>query len=100
MMKKLIVLMILLFAGAAIADEYVNGYNRNNGTHVDSYHRTSPDNSMYNNYSTQGNTNPYTGSQGTVSPYSSYGNSGGYGGGFNSQPSGQGSQINYGNPWN
>ena len=70
-MKKLIVLMIVLFSSSAIADEYVNGYTRNNGAYVAPHYRSSPDGSTYNNYSTQGNTNPYTGQAGTVAP--SYG---------------------------
>lgn len=97
-MKVFILIIMSLCANLVQADEYVNGYTRNNGTYVSPYHRSSPDGSMYNNYSTQGNTNPYTGSQGTVSPYSNYGN-GGYGGGFNSYPSNQGEAVRYPNPW-
>ena len=75
-MKKIFVLMIVLFATSAIADEYVNGYTRSNGTYVQPHYRSSPDSTNLNNYSTQGNTNPYTGTQGTVSPnYQSYDNS-------------------------
>ncbi len=47
------------------SDVQVNSYQRSNGTDVNSYYRTSPDNSIYNNYSTQGNINPYTGERGT-----------------------------------
>lgn len=67
---------------AAQADDYVNGYTRSNGTTVQGYYRTSPDGNPGNNYSTQGNYNPYTGHTGTVSPTSSYGGYGGqtYGG--------------------
>lgn len=53
----------------ALADEYVQGHYRQNGTYVQPYHRSSPDNSVYNNYSTRGNVNPYTGQVGTVNPY-------------------------------
>lgn len=68
-MKTLILTAVLIaIAAPAFADEYVNGYYRQNGTYVEPYHRTAPDNSLYNNYSTQGNTNPYTGQQGTVNP--------------------------------
>ncbi|PPK77291.1 hypothetical protein B0F87_102403 [Methylobacter tundripaludum] len=67
-MKKIIALIIVLFANAVVADEYVNGYIRSNGTYVEPHYRSSPDSSTYNNYSTQGNTNPYTGTQGTISP--------------------------------
>jgi hypothetical protein len=60
---------VLVSAGAASADTYVNGYYRNNGTYVAPHYRTSPDNSRLNNYGAQGNTNPYTGQRGTVNPY-------------------------------
>jgi hypothetical protein len=68
-MKKIfITIAFISFATQAMADEYVNGYTRSNGTYVESYHRTVPDGNPYNNYSTQGNTNPYTGEQGHVNP--------------------------------
>lgn len=62
------------------ADEYVNGYYRNNGTYVAPYERTQPNNSLFDNYSSKPNVNPYTGQAGTVNPYQyqqpSYGNYG------------------------
>ena len=65
-MKKLLVLLALLFSLLnALADTYVNGYYKKDGTYVNGYTRSSPDSTNLNNYSTQGNTNPYTGSQGT-----------------------------------
>jgi len=51
-------------------DQLVNGYSRQNGTYVDSYHRTVADDNPYNNYSTRGNVNPYTDAPGTVNPNS------------------------------
>lgn len=54
-----------MMAGIAMADQNVNGYYRANGTYVQPYTRSSSDSSYNNNYSTQGNTNPYTGQQGT-----------------------------------
>lgn len=51
-------------------DQTVNGYTRRDGGNVQPYHRTMPDNNRLNNYSTQGNVNPYTGQMGTVNPYS------------------------------
>lgn len=70
-MKKLI-LGILLFSGIAQADVYVDGYYRSNGTYVSPHYRSSPNSTVYDNYSTQGNVNPYTGSYGTKSPNSYY----------------------------
>lgn len=55
---------------ASVADTYVRGHTRNNGAYVQPHMRTNPDRTMYNNYSTRGNVNPYTGRAGTVKPYS------------------------------
>ncbi|WP_200945677.1 hypothetical protein [Burkholderia sp. Leaf177] len=49
-------------------DQQVNGYSRSNGTYVEPYHRTEADSNPYNNYSSQGNVNPYTGQVGHKSP--------------------------------
>lgn len=61
----------------AYADTYVNGYTRKDGTYVQPHYRSSPDGNPYNNWSTKGNVNPYTGELGTrnVTPDNSYGNS-------------------------
>lgn len=44
---------------------WVNGYYRKDGTYVKGYWRSSPDDSVSNNWSTIGNVNPYTGEAGT-----------------------------------
>ncbi|MCA6534937.1 MAG: hypothetical protein IM597_12415 [Pseudanabaena sp. M176S2SP2A07QC] len=41
-------------------DVSVDGYYRNNGTYVDPYYRTAPNQTRDDNYSTRGNINPYT----------------------------------------
>ena len=56
------------FASTASADQYVNGHFRRDGTYVEPYYRSSPNNTPYDNYSTRGNVNPYTGQAGTVEP--------------------------------
>lgn len=66
--------LILAFAFPALGqfygrDQRVDGYTRQDGTHVDPYHRTVPDHDRFNNYSTRDNINPYTGQRGTVDPY-------------------------------
>ena len=43
----------------------VKGYTRKNGTYVAPHYRSSPDRNFYNNWSTKGNINPYTGKEGT-----------------------------------
>lgn len=86
--------MRIIIAGALLgalalpcaAGEYVNGYVRSNGTYVQPYYRSAPDSTTLNNYSTQGNVNPYTGEAGTKAP--TYGSTYqaptyGYGGGNN-----------------
>lgn len=45
--------------------EYVHGYTRSNGTYVQGYERSAPNGTVTDNYSYNGNTNPYTGSVGT-----------------------------------
>ncbi len=66
-MRKLAV--ALLFLGfvtdnALARDTHVRGYTRSDGTYVAPHHRTTPDNTVNNNYGTQGNRNPYTNEDG------------------------------------
>lgn len=61
-----------MFSSTANADTWVNGYMKSNGTYVPGHFRSSPDGSVDNNWSTEGNVNPYTGRIGTRNP-SSYG---------------------------
>lgn len=49
----------------ALADQYVKGHTRSDGTYVAPHHRSSPNSVQYDNYSTKGNTNPYTGERGS-----------------------------------
>jgi hypothetical protein len=68
-MKKLALIMAMVaFTGSAYAGEYVNGYTRSNGTYVQGYTRSTSDNSYNNNYEVKGNTNPYSGNEGTRTP--------------------------------
>ncbi len=53
----------------ATENHYVQPYTKSNGTYVQGHYQTSPDSNIYNNYSTRGNVNPYTGKEGTVNPY-------------------------------
>ena len=52
-------------AAAADAQTYVPGYTRSNGTYVKGHYRSSPNSTQRDNYSTYGNTNPYTGKKGS-----------------------------------
>ena len=69
MIKKLTFLAILAtsifgFAASSFADVWVNGYYRSSGTYVQPHYRSSPDSNPYNNWSSRGNYNPYTGKKG------------------------------------
>lgn len=66
-------LVLTLSSAATAKSTYVKGYTKKDGTYVAPHHRSSPDGTKDNNWSTQGNTNPYTGQQGTKPP--SYGGS-------------------------
>jgi hypothetical protein len=76
-MKAIITLIIAAIGISTVtADVYVNSYTKKNGTYVKGHYRSNPDVNFYNNWSTKGNVNPYTGSYGTrVSKPRSYGNS-------------------------
>lgn len=73
-MKRLLLLvltgaMLLSAAPIAQASTYVRGYYRSNGTYVAPYYRSNSDGYYWNNYSSAGNYNPYTGSRGYRSYY-------------------------------
>lgn len=46
----------------------VKGYTKKSGTYVAPHKRTAPNKTKMDNYSTKGNTNPYTGKAGTKRP--------------------------------
>lgn len=52
----------------AAAQVAVRGYTRRDGTYVAPHYRSSPNGTTADNYSTRGNTNPFTGERGTRSP--------------------------------
>jgi hypothetical protein len=70
MRKNLIALVVFLFvllnmSSQAYADVFVKGYFRKDGTYVKPHFRSNPDGLFFNNFSTYGNINPYTGAIGT-----------------------------------
>jgi hypothetical protein len=73
-----VILSMLLTVPAQAHDTYVHGYTRSNGTYVQPHERTAPDHTNLNNYSTQGNVNPYTGTAGTKKPETDTNSFGGY----------------------
>lgn len=54
--------------GSNYNSHYVNPYTTSRGTYVQPHHQTSPNSTQYDNYSTRGNYNPYTGTYGTRTP--------------------------------
>lgn len=71
-MKKvfglLVLALVILLSSSAFAYQYVRGYYRSNGAYVSPYFRSDADGYSYNNWSTYGNVNPFTGAYGTK-PY-------------------------------
>lgn len=62
-------ILLAMLAADVNAQVRVKGYTRKDGTYVAPHYRSSPNRSKHDNYSTQGNYNPYTGKKGTVNPY-------------------------------
>lgn len=68
-MKQILAIAALAMTTSAMAsDSYHQGYVRRDGTYVQPHYQTAPNNTAYDNYSTRGNVNPYTGKVGTVNP--------------------------------
>lgn len=79
MQKVTLLLLFLCLQSFAQQHVYVNAYKRSDGTAVPSHYRTNKDYTVNNNFTTVGNTNPYTGKVGTLprdnySPVQSYAN--------------------------
>lgn len=67
MKTALLLAIALALAGAAQAkgSHAVRGYTKKDGTYVPPHRSKDPDKSKSNNWSQKGNTNPYTGKEGT-----------------------------------
>jgi hypothetical protein len=63
-MKKLITVVFLIIPALSFADTSVSGYVRRDGTYVQPHSRSNANSIRFDNYSSQGNTNPYTGQSG------------------------------------
>ena len=73
-MKKIVLAIgVCLIAAPALAQQshYTRGYTRSDGTYVQPHYSTNSNSTKLDNWSTQGNYNPYTGRSGTVDPYRS-----------------------------
>ena len=67
-MKRLL-LVLAVCATPVLADTYVPGYTKKDGTYVPGHYKSAPNSTKADNYSAKGNVNPYTGEKGTVDPY-------------------------------
>lgn len=65
-MRTILFALASLFVLNAFADDYyTRGYTRRDGTPVQGHYSTQPNEYRYDNYSSRGNTNPYTGERGS-----------------------------------
>ncbi|CAN5816784.1 hypothetical protein BH20PSE1_BH20PSE1_01430 [soil metagenome] len=67
-MKKIFLALLLAVPATVLADVYVQPHVRSDGTYVQGYHRSDANESRSDNYSSRGNTNPYTGERGYRDP--------------------------------
>lgn len=59
---------LIATAASAKGSTSVKGYTKKSGTYVAPHKRTASNKTRMDNYSTKGNTNPYTGKKGTKKP--------------------------------
>ena len=59
---------LIITDASAKGSTSVKGYTQKSGTYVAPHQRTAPNKTKSDNYSTKGNTNPYTGKKGTKKP--------------------------------
>ena len=67
-----LVLALTCAALPARAQSYHQGYMNPNGVYVQPHYQTMPNNTTSDNWSTQGNVNPYTGQPGHINPVRPY----------------------------
>jgi hypothetical protein len=60
-----LVLFSFLLSEFAFAQTYVKPYVRRDGTYVEGHMRSNPNAQRFDNYNSQGNTNPFTGQRGS-----------------------------------
>ena len=68
MQRVILLITINLFASPSFGASHVHGYIKKDGTYVAPHNRTSPNGTQRDNWSSKGNTNPYTGKEGTREP--------------------------------
>lgn len=68
-MKIVLATLLVAASSCAFAQTYVRPHVRADGTFVQGHMRSSPNSTKIDNWSSTGQTNPFTGSQGTSNPY-------------------------------
>jgi hypothetical protein len=71
MKKRALTMAAALWFSASLqasADDWVSGYTRSDGTYVQGHFRSNPNSYQFDNYSAEGNRNPYTGEYGIKPP--------------------------------
>jgi hypothetical protein len=64
-MKVLMTISLLAISMPALATQNVRGYTTKDGKYVEPHYRSDPNGNRYDNWSSKGNTNPYTGKKGS-----------------------------------
>ena len=64
-MRKIALATLMFVCSTAMADNFVQGYMRSDGTYVAPHYRSEQNTYRMDNYSSQGNTNPYSGQRGS-----------------------------------
>lgn len=65
MKYNILIIFGLFLSTVSSADTYVEGHYKNSGTYVQPHYRSDKNNTTNDNWSTKGNTNPYTEKRGT-----------------------------------
>lgn len=61
-----IILLVSSISQVDAASRYQRGYFKSSGTYVQPHFKTQPNSYKFDNYSSKGNTNPFTGKKGRV----------------------------------
>lgn len=72
-LSTILISLVLLLGVASFAEAKISSvrgyYKPSTGRYVAPYFKTSPNSYKWDNYSTKGNTNPFTGKKGYVNPF-------------------------------
>jgi hypothetical protein len=75
-LSTILISLVLLLGVASFADAKifsVRGYIKpSTGRYVAPHYKTTPNKTKFDNFSTKGNVNPFTGKKGTISPFKTF----------------------------